>query len=357
MCLRLVCVFLLLTINCINLSAQQKKIVLEIFEGTWCSGCPQAIEIIENVLINHPNVIPVALHFGDEDPMNVDAAYQIASIFSGASAPGYMIDRFLFPSEDFVALPVESNVLNNYLTDRINQAPIVKVDLTNGFFSNATRVLSVDVNAEFLQNQSLSIFNMNLYIVESLIQTTDPAYTQAGAGSNYPHKYVLRAMLGGEWGTYGAIDQSTVAPGDDFSYTYLTSIPDDWDVNKLQIIGLVQQSQQLQDFNMRPILNADDVSLSNLISTDIVDIDNEINLQIYPNPTENYIEVNFNPVSPNEYKIQLTDSKGRIIQEYIKYFATGNNFEKFDLSNQANGNYIIKIFNADKSFSRIISKF
>ena len=343
-----------------NVVAQEKKIVLEIFEGTWCDACPEAIEIIDDVLLNHPNVIPVALHFGDQDPMNVDAAYQIASIFSGASAPGFMIDRHLFPNEANVALAVESNSLNNFLNERMAAAPVVAVELNNGNFDAATRILSIDVDVEFLANLELSIFNTNLYIVETLIQTDDPAYFQAGSGNNYPHKYVLRAMLGGEWGTYGAIDQSTVSPGDAFSYTYLTQIPADWDINKLQLIGLVQQTQQIQNYDMRPILNADKIQLNTLLSpipTAINDLSEINTLNIFPNPSSNIFTIDINFVKSGNYNLKIKDVFGRTIKEPTAIsLDEGKNEINIDLSDEPTGIYFVEFLNDKFSISKTISK-
>jgi len=307
----------------IQLNAQtDKKTILELFNGTWCSACPDAATTIENVLVSRPDVIPVALHFGDTDPMNTEESYQLAVTYSGASAPGCMIDRVKFPSST-VGIEIDENLINGYLDEREDDPIEVSISLSNASYNEITRELSVDVNATFLSTIELTLLNFNLWIVEGQIVSFDPAYDQAGPTgsiSAYPHKYVLRKMLGDEWGTVGAVNVPTVNSGDSFSHTYTYTIPDEWDINQLKIIGIMQKSQSFQNYDQRPILNATSIQLNSLITSGIEENIESKELRVYPNPSSETVHIDFYIPQNGTYNLRIVDMLGKEVYSSSSYF-------------------------------------
>jgi len=316
-------IFLLILVTT-NLSAQtDKKIILELFNATWCGNCPDASETIESVLAAQSDVIPVALHFGPDEPMNTEESYQLASTFTGASAPGCMIDRVHFSSETTVAMSIDEDNINDRLNERDADPLEVSVSLSNASFDATTRELSIDVNATFLSTIELTLLNFNLWIVEDLIVSFDEAYNQTsptGPIAAYPHRYVLRDMLGEEWGTVGAVNVPTVNNGDSFSHTYTTTIPDEWNIDELKIVGLIQKSQSFQNFDQRPILNATSIQLNSLIETGIEESLESNELRLYPNPSAGIVHLDFYIPQNGKYNLKVYDSQGKEVYRSPSYF-------------------------------------
>lgn len=315
--------FGLLIFSNFSLDAQtDKKTILELFNATWCANCPAASDIIQDVLANRTDVIPVALHFGPDEPMNTAESTELAAIFTGGSAPGCMIDRVNFTSEANVALSIDENNITTRLNERAADPVEVSVSLNNASFDDASREMTITVNATFLSTIELTLLNFNLWIVEDLILTSDPAYSQAGGlSSNYPHRYVLRKMLGDEWGTVGAVNVPTVNNGDTFSYTYSYTIPDSWNVDQLKLIGLIQKSQSALNFDQRPILNATSIQLNSLLETGIEETSLESGkLRLYPNPSEGLVHIDFYIPSIGEYNLRITNIIGKEVYSSPVYF-------------------------------------
>ncbi len=320
--------FILVLININTLFAQNQKIVLEVFETTWCDACPAAAMEVEQVLSVHPDVIPVALHFGPDEPMNVDAAFQLAGTFTGASAPAAMINRTLLTGESYVALEVDAANLNNRISQLKATAPKASVALNNASYNETTRQLSVDVDVEFLQAISGLLLNFNLFIVEDQIQNSDPSYAQAspsGLISDYTHRYVLRAMLGEEWGDIGIVNVPAVNPGDAFSTSYTYTVPAAWDASKIKIVGIMQQQPTALGYDNRPILNADMLNLSSLITTPVGIEDATIlsEIKVYPNPFNEYVEIDFNAKENSDYQLVIYDILGNQIYSKDVYLNAG----------------------------------
>lgn len=63
----------------------------------------------------------------------------------------------------------------------------------------------------------------------------------------------------------------------------------------------------------------------------------EFSFKVYPNPTSNYVNVNYDGMNPSEFTIRLFDETGKIIRE----INPDNNETKVDLSNMSEGKYFI----------------
>jgi len=92
------------------------------------------------------------------------------------------------------------------------------------------------------------------------------------------YQHVARAILGGWDGTENSLSE-TVSAGDEESYTYSITVSNDWNPEKLDIIGLIIAEDG-------SILNA----VKGDIHTDIVDnITNNNSFNVYPNPFNNTV--------------------------------------------------------------------
>jgi len=78
------------------------------------------------------------------------------------------------------------------------------------------------------------------------------------------------------------------------------------------------------------------------------------NINIYPNPASEVLEVNFRAIKPENIEIKLFDSTGKIIFEVHKKVNFGENQHRISLQNIENGVYFCSIANQIKKI--IISK-
>jgi hypothetical protein len=72
----------------------------------------------------------------------------------------------------------------------------------------------------------------------------------------------------------------------------------------------------------------------NFTNTQVEEAKNDHDLQIFPNPTTNTISIGGNLIKNGNYKVWITDARGKIIKETM-------NTNTFDLSNEENGVYLL----------------
>ena len=233
-----------------------KKVYGEEATGTWCQWCPRGHVYMDYMSENYPDTwIGVAVH--NADPM-VNTTYDngIGSQIGGY--PSGLVDR----SGEFDPSEFESAYL-----DRINTIAPASVSIETISWDPATREISIEVSSQFIAD--LSNVRFNAVIAEDSVTGTTSGYAQSNAYSggasgtmggyeNLPnpvpaadmvYMHVAREILGGWDGTDGSLPAS-IAAGETYSYTYDYTMPEDWDVNNLEFIGL------LIDQNTGEIINA-----------------------------------------------------------------------------------------------------
>ena len=286
-----------------------KNVVLEEMTGAgcpWCPGGALALRDLHNAL---PYVIPVAIHSGDINDLNVSPsdAMQITAgqTVVDACASGFptgMVDRLysfdnqtISPSfiNDFYKGPsqITNDIWYNLSVLRKFQATPLNVTLSGITYDTTTSSVTVTVNANFVNSLSQGTYNINLYVVEDSVLTPsgnngngynqdNGAYSSAGGQTTnynelynlpavltdngqtgqYAQNHVLRTMAGGAWGTTGVIPSSPSA-GNTYSHTYTFSVPSTWRPDYLKLVGLVQEYST--NVNLRTVLNAAEANLVN----------------------------------------------------------------------------------------------
>jgi hypothetical protein len=80
------------------------------------------------------------------------------------------------------------------------------------------------------------------------------------------------------------------------------------------------------------------------------------NLIVYPNPTQDYVNIEFNIVEPGQFSFSITDILGRVlIVEPAKTFSQGKHTVKIDLNHLSSGIYNLNIHNSNNNnFSNMI---
>lgn len=185
-----------------------QNIVAEEGTGNWCGWCPAGIVMMEWLKEKYPdNVMRIAVHAGNGDPMQVNSYLSFVSEF----APGFpaMIFNRRFNLTPTVSYAKEyfEEVYKYYTSGKAySELRFRKADL-----SADGKSINIGAEAEFLFNIPDAAYQMAFAVVEDGLGPYDQSNYYAGEGAN--------AM--GDWGTKG----STVSTVYDDVARYLSGFP------------------------------------------------------------------------------------------------------------------------------------
>jgi len=238
-----------------------RTVLIEEFTGEWCGWCPIGMMELENMIEKYADtLIVVAVHTGD--PLESPSASAMIGAW-GNSAPSALLNReydSVFEEQVFGPENWEEVIARQIQ----NPAPCyVYLDYS---YNEASREIVATVTAAF-NDDYYGDGRLNLYIVEdSVIGVSQsnylsgnpdfintPFYSLPEYIPNFAHQHVLREMLGESYGIDGIIPD-TVYAGQQFQYTFNYIVPEEYNLQKLHIIGVVQQYKGLKKY--RKILNA-----------------------------------------------------------------------------------------------------
>jgi hypothetical protein len=84
---------------------------------------------------------------------------------------------------------------------------------------------------------------------------------------------------------------------------------------------------------------------------------NELKMNIFPNPTNNFLNISFNLPVEDNLIIAIYDLQGKIIfEKHLGNLNAGINTETIDMIGLVASNYIFKIYGKNVSFSKTIIK-
>lgn len=339
-----------------------RKIILEDITAAWCGLCPEGLATSNQITNNFANVIPIAIHIAD--PMEIPETATIGDIYTGSGVNAFLLDRYLFPDLQFVPFTFEYQPLALKVAERLAMPASVAIDIQNVSYDTLSRTLQATVKAQFINSvENYNDLRFNFFLVEdSVISTasgyaqvnffhTTPGYFYSGAGNpmyNFPHRHVLRAALGGTWGTENSLTApNSIAIADTFTHTYTYAIPETWKLNKLSLVGMVQNYNAL-NYHNNEILNAQNITLidaltpPNLpIDTTFVDTTTVITdtttvitdttvvdttatyiihtkqpqfLQVFPNPANNLVQISYCLPQNGNIDLAIYDLSGKKLQ-------------------------------------------
>jgi len=325
-----------------------KHVVIEEFTGAWCGYCPDGAAKLNEILTANPSMYGVAIH--NEDAMAFTDGNTVDDTYSEGYPTG-MVDRFDFAEEAYIAFN-----RGNWATRATQRAAMVtpvKVDITKTY-NATTRALTADVTATFYGNLT-GEFRLNCFIIEDGIPGIGTDYEQTNYYTNaaqtpyyganpivgYIHNHVLRAMLGGAWGSASSIP-ATVTDNGAYTKQYTYTIPATWVPDNCKLIAVVQKYST--DNTKRDLLNALEIDMYDPIGIETIDPENIV---VYPNPTNG----NINIVNAQNSTIMLFN----ILGEEVASISNAALNETIDLSSLAAGTYTIRIVsNKDVLVKKII---
>ncbi len=256
---------------------KNRKVVLENFTGSWCGLCPESAVTYQKIMEEFgEQVIGVNIHVSD--PMSIEAGATLSDAFTGGGVNTFLVDRYKFPDNQFIQFTFEHEPLAEKIAERLAAPPIVDLHYQDFSYDPATRALYITLSATFLEDSEANQpFRFNLYLVEDSVQSDEQGFKQVNyfnaqkdhpyenAGNpieQYSHLKVLRAMLGGPWGTSDNIAKTECKKGEHVQYTFKTLLAPDWQSDQLYLIGMIQHYDENRD--QRAILNAFEYSLDAL---------------------------------------------------------------------------------------------
>jgi len=299
-----------------------------------------------SILSTTPNAIGVAIH--NSDGMDFTAGNTVNSAFI-SGFPSGLVDRYKFESSSSVEL--DRGQWQTKADERLQYIVPASVTLTNSY-NPTTKALSVEVTATFYAD-AVGDIRLNCYIVEDSVTGTGADYNQVnyydaeaghpmyGLGDpimNYKHRHVLRDLLGGAWGTYGSIP-SSVTGGSTYTKTYTKTFPTTWNYSRVKLVAVIQKYNSNDE--KREIINASEHSLN--IVTDVEKVSSIINYSIYPNPTNNFINLNFNLNNSKNISVSIVNSLGQEVYNNTDNYYSGFNYLEIDCKNWSKGIYLIQI--------------
>lgn len=218
----------------------KRRILMEEFTGHFCSNCPQgAAEMQRLVDVYGEQIIPVSLHAGNitfnaphtgagsyETDFRTPAGNDYATTFQPFGLPSGMVSRL----NGATAIPFaqwESELLSIKDTP-----PLAEVTIETSY-NNTTRVVTADIETEWLLDGGSDNYKLQVYIIEDHI--TDWQLDGSTDVPDYDHRHVLRGAVNTTWGE--AINSTVQGSKDNKSYTY--TLAGNWNEDNCEIVAFI----------------------------------------------------------------------------------------------------------------------
>jgi hypothetical protein len=322
--------FLILIAVAAVAQAPRKRVLLEEFSTTSCGQCPEGNVIAERIVRDHPSVIWVTHHAGnDTDSLTIPASVTIASAFT-LSAPTAAIDRGVYNIPGLSKPPYIVTQRQNWdslCALHLGDEAIVALDVVPAVDA-ARRLLDCRVDARFSAAPAPGDLRVNLWLVEDTVvgfgrgfdQTNyfnaTPGHPCFGLGDpiiGYPHRRVLRAAPAGAWGLAGVLPFSPV-PGAVYSHTFTSiALPERWNARHLNLVAFVGYYHT--DVQQRRVLNAQEAPMPSGTSDAAgPPITTRLSLETWPVPADAVLSLRLDPAPRVSGMVVLTDITGRVVE-------------------------------------------
>ena len=239
-----------------------KKVLIEEFTAAWCGYCPWGAAIVEDIVNDNDNVIPVAVHV--RDGMSIDHSVFLETTYQSSSYPAGMVDRA--PYDGVVSFNA------GYFTYFSANQLLLEAECGLAMRSKVSGdIATIEVRAGF--NTDLDgDYRLTVYLLEDGVTGSGYGFDQInwdneepqsdfyGMGDpivGYVHDHTLRAVLSGELGD--PLDESVLTSGGEHIASYSIDISN-YDKKKLSAVAFIQQIGT--DFTQHEVLNVQQVGIT-----------------------------------------------------------------------------------------------
>ncbi len=334
-----------------------KNFLAEEATGSWCGFCIRGIVFMEYMRKTYPErFFGVAVHEGD--------AMKLSNYSLSSSMPNFQGYPSIAVNRGSIVDPLD---IEAAYIEELTEAPpvIIKVDASMDVIS---KLLTITVTGNFTQSLN-GDYRFNAIITEDSVHVVSSAYDQNNyysnnviglmggyeslpdpiASSNMYYDFVARYIAGSWAGTAGSLP-SSINSGSSYSKTYTYTVPGNWDISKIKVIGLVlsQATGKVQN------VNSSKVSLTTgiAVNDDIIQ-----KFTVDPNPFENTANLKIETKRESNYKIRLMDLLGNeICQISNNVLSEGEHVFTISQNQIPRGVYFVEISNEMGRFIRKIVK-
>lgn len=244
-----------------------KKVLIEEFTAAWCGYCPWGAAIVENIVNDNENVIPVAVHV--RDGMAIDHSSFLEMTYQNNSYPAGMVDRAPYNVNDTTQVVSFNAGYFSYFS--ANQL-LLEAECGLAMRSKVSGdIATIEVRAGF--NTDLSgDYRLTVYLLEDGVTGSGYGFDQInwdneepqsdfyGMGDpivGYVHDHTLRAVLSGELGD--PLDESVLTSGGEHIASYSIEISN-YDKKNLSAVAFIQRIGA--DFTQHEVLNVQQVGIT-----------------------------------------------------------------------------------------------
>lgn len=209
-----------------------RVVMLEEFTTERCPNCPAAATKLHNVLADpqySENVLAICHHSGyhyDSYTTDFDKEYEwFYNDNGGTYAPAMMLDRALtVESGSAVFFPSSESMLKEEIDKRLAAPSMVSVNVAAQ--KESENKLTVKVNGKRIGTGD------ELYVTVFLVENDIATDNQAGAGPDYMHQHVGRAV-NSTWGS--PVERN----GEEYSYECTFTLDDKWNFNNMEVLAML----------------------------------------------------------------------------------------------------------------------
>ncbi len=279
-----------------NLSAQTlKNPLLEFCTGTWCQWCPCGDITIENLLVAHPNLIPLAYHGpAGQDPYSNFPGNEILGLMGFSGYPTATVNR--------VSALGDYTTWTSKVNAQVNEVATVSIDIQRSF-NEITGELNATVDVTALENLT-GQFKYNIILTEdSLIYNQINNGNCVSGGQNWRHDWVVRAMINGSAGE-DLNTGSTWNSGDLISKNVTYNVPLTYNPDKCNLVVFVYKQNspmylaEVQQAEQVTLVSPDYVANISSSSSDVISESNS--------PAEFSVTLRNNGLMDDTYDISAT---------------------------------------------------
>lgn len=276
-----------------------KTVLFEEYTATWCQYCPPANQSAQNIA-DLPYAVVAKFHNSDGFSFAEGEDYIESYYTSQAFTPGGVLEMGELGT---YAINSSHNGWQNQVEAKAGSISPAAFTLTKDI-DTLTREITIKADVDFKYSEPGDYY-INAYILENGI-----AGPQANASSGYRHNNVVRHLLGGVSGTGDVVPANPVVHAN-YSHTYTYTIPSGWNIDSLDIIGMlfIKQNNKTTSVNAA---RADTATITEPPVPDSVEEQEEDALKAYPNPFGDYFTIEL-PQVADKVIVTVYSIHGKIV--------------------------------------------